>query len=45
MNGAEPKAEWLDFPNVEDGIRGMKFIDAVVEAGYNDNLKWVKWPE
>lgn len=45
MNGTQPKAEWLDFPTVEDGIRGMKFIDAVVEAGYNDNQKWVKWPE
>jgi len=41
MNGEEPKAEWLDFPGVEDGIRGMQFIDAVVEAGYNDNIKWV----
>jgi predicted dehydrogenase len=41
MNGEQPKPEWLDFPGVEDGIRGMQFIDAVVEAGYNDNVKWV----
>ena len=41
MNGEEPKSEWLDYPGVEDGIRGMKFIDAVVEAGYNDEVKWV----
>jgi predicted dehydrogenase len=41
MNGEEPKPEWLDYPGVEDGIRGMKFIDAVVEAGYNDQVKWV----
>jgi len=41
MNGEEPKAEWLDYPGVEDGIRGMQFIDAVVEAGYNDDIKWV----
>lgn len=41
MNGEQPKAEWLDYPGVEDGIRGMQFIDAVVEAGYNDNVKWV----
>ena len=41
MNGEEPKQEWLDFPGVEDGIRGMQFIDAVVEAGYNDDVKWV----
>lgn len=43
MNGEQPKAEWLDFPGVEDGIRGMQFIDAVVEAGYNDDVKWIKF--
>lgn len=41
MNGEQPKPEWLDYPGVEDGIRGMQFIDAVVEAGYNDKVKWV----
>lgn len=40
MNGQEPKPEWLDFPGIEDGIRGMKFIYAVVESGYNDQKKW-----
>jgi len=45
MNGETPKAEWLDFPTVEDGIRGMQFIDTVVEAGYNDQVKWVKFAE
>jgi hypothetical protein len=35
----------LDFPNVEDGIRGMQFIDTVVSAGYNDEVKWVKFGE
>jgi predicted dehydrogenase len=45
MNGESPKAEWLDFPTVEDGIRGMQFIDTVVEAGYNDQQKWVKFAE
>ena len=43
MNGQTPKPEWLDFPNVEDGIRGMMFIDAVVKAGYDDTTKWVKF--
>ncbi|HZL10148.1 MAG TPA: Gfo/Idh/MocA family oxidoreductase [Prolixibacteraceae bacterium] len=41
LNGEEPKPEWLDFPDVKDGIRGMQFIDAVVEAGYNDDVKWI----
>lgn len=45
MNGQQPKAEWLDFPTVEDGIRGMQFIDTVVEAGYDDHRKWVKFAE
>ena len=45
MNGETPKAEWLDFPTVEDGIRGMQFIDSVVESGYNDEKKWIKFAE
>ncbi len=40
-NGEQPKAEWLDYPGIEDGIRGMQFIDTVVKAGYNDDVKWV----
>jgi hypothetical protein len=44
LNGAEPQPEWLDFPGAEDGIRGMQFIDLVVEAGFNDKVKWMKWP-
>ena len=43
INGETPKPEWLDFPGVEDGIRGMQFIDRVVTAGYNDNVKWLKF--
>ena len=30
-----------DFPSVEDGIRGMHFIDKVVESGYNNDVKWI----
>jgi len=41
--GEEPTSEMLDFPGVEDGIRGMQFIDTVVEAGYNDEVKWLKF--
>lgn len=43
MNNEQPKEEWLDFPGVEDGVRGMVFIDKVVEAGYDDTVKWVKF--
>lgn len=45
IDGREPKPEWLDYPNVDEGIRGMQFVDLMVEAGYNDSVKWVKWPE
>lgn len=42
-NGQQPTAEMLDFPGVDDGIRGMQFIDTVVKAGYDDAQKWVKF--
>jgi predicted dehydrogenase len=42
-NGEEPTAEMLDFPGVEDGIRGMQFIDTMVRAGYDDEVKWVEF--
>ncbi len=45
MNNEEPTPEMLDFPGVEDGIRGMQFIDTVVKAGYDDEQKWVKFGE
>jgi len=41
LNGEQAKPEWLDYPGVKDGIRGMQFIDAVVESGYNDDVKWI----
>lgn len=43
MDGREPQPEWLDFPGVEDGIRGMRFIDTVVKAGYDHSVKWVRF--
>lgn len=35
--GEQPCEECLDFPTVYDGVRGMQFIETMVEAGYNDN--------
>ena len=43
INGEQPKTEWLDYPGIDDGIRGMQFIDAVVKAGYCDDVKWVQF--
>jgi hypothetical protein len=45
MEGTKPQPAGLDFPGVEDGIRGMPFIDLVVASGTDDTVKWVKWPE
>ena len=39
MEGKQPSAESLDFPGVEDGIRGMAFIDNVVASSQSAE-KW-----
>lgn len=39
INGETPKPEWLDFPGVEEGIRGMAFIENIIESGQSDT-KW-----
>ncbi len=41
MDGVEPTPEALDFPTVEDGIRGMAFIDNVVLSSQSEQ----KWTE
>lgn len=39
LEGKEPTQEMLDFPGVDEGIRGMAFIDCVVASGQSEN-KW-----
>ena len=39
LSGEVPVPQALDFPSVEDGIRGMAFIDTVVASGQS-NEKW-----
>jgi predicted dehydrogenase len=39
LDGTTPTAEMLDFPGVEDGIRGMAFIDNVVLSSQSSE-KW-----
>ncbi|MBO9566540.1 MAG: Gfo/Idh/MocA family oxidoreductase [Niastella sp.] len=41
IDGKEATKEMLDFPRVEEGIRGMAFIDNVVES----SASTVKWTE
>lgn len=40
INGETPKDEWLDFPGVHEGVRGMSFIEKVIESG-NSDQKWI----
>ena len=41
LAGKKPKAMHKDFPTVEDGVRGMQFINKVVQSS-NKGAKWVK---
>jgi predicted dehydrogenase len=43
--GEELQPEWADFPTVEDGVRGMQFVETMVQAGYCADQKWHKWVE
>ena len=39
LAGEEPAEEYLDFPDVDEGVRGMAFIKTVVEANTSEK-KW-----
>ena len=40
LAGEEPRPEDLDFPSVEEGVRGLQFIDAIVSTN-SSNQKWI----
>jgi len=42
LEGTTPSKEALDFPGVDDGIRGMAFIDSVVASSQSDK-KWTEY--
>lgn len=44
LAGITPQPEWLDYPGITDGIRGMQFIDTVIESGRSD-IKWLPFAE
>lgn len=37
--GNQADAEWLDYPGLEDGLRGMAFVENVIASGKSDK-KW-----
>jgi predicted dehydrogenase len=45
MENKSPQKEWLDFPTIDDGVRGMQFIETVVKSGFSDDQKWVDFVE
>jgi predicted dehydrogenase len=40
IGNTTPEAAWLDFPGVEEGIRGMAFVENVVKSSASDK-KWM----
>lgn len=42
IDGTTPTPEMLDFPNTNDGLRGMAFIDNVVASGASEQ-KWTPY--
>jgi predicted dehydrogenase len=42
LDGKQPTKEMLDFPKVEEGIRGMAFIENVVNSNQSDK-KWTDY--
>jgi predicted dehydrogenase len=41
LSGKKVKPEILDFPTIQDGVRGMAFIETVVKSS-KSNQKWTK---
>ncbi len=41
VQGQFPRAEGYDFPDIQDGIRGMAFIEAAVKSSQN-NAAWTR---
>ncbi|MFM8981397.1 MAG: Gfo/Idh/MocA family protein [Spartobacteria bacterium] len=43
IDGTKPDATALDYPKIEDGIRGMAFIEAAVDSSKH-NARWTPLP-
>lgn len=40
LENKKPEPYWLDFPDVHDGVRGMRFLERVIASGKSDQ-KWL----
>lgn len=41
IQGEMPDDHYMDYPTVDDGVRGMKFVYAVIKSG-NSSAKWTE---
>jgi predicted dehydrogenase len=39
IEGKQPEQEWLDYPGIIEGVRGMAFIEQVIASG-KTTIKW-----
>ena len=44
-NGSNPGELITDFPTVYDGVRGMQFVEMMVQSAGDNHTKWQKWIE
>ncbi|MCC6459737.1 MAG: Gfo/Idh/MocA family oxidoreductase [Saprospiraceae bacterium] len=42
QEGKTPDPVYMDFPSVQDGVRGMQFIERVIESG-KSSKKWIRF--
>jgi predicted dehydrogenase len=40
LDGKQAEPEWLDYPGIDDGVRGMAFVENVIASGKSDK-KWI----
>jgi predicted dehydrogenase len=40
--GKQPEKEWLDYPGINEGVRGMAFIENVIASGKSEK-KWTEF--
>lgn len=42
MEGKKPEPVWLDYPGANEGVRGMAFIDRIIESSTSQD-KWLEF--
>jgi predicted dehydrogenase len=43
LEGKRPRPEYLDFPKIEDGVRGMAFVETLIRSA-RSSRKWTRMP-